>query len=290
MTVTRRLAAAGLTAFGLAGCSPLQLFGAVAGRDGGSEKAASGLAYGPHPRQSLDVYRPTAAAGPAPVLVFFYGGSWKSGAKEEYAFVGDALAARGFLTVIPDYRLYPEVRFPDFLDDSAAAVRFARDVAGRYGGDPERVVLVGHSAGAYNAAMLALDGRYFRRAGVPRRVVRAFAGLSGPYSFLPLDPGTAQEVFGAAPNKPATQPITYADRGAPPAFLATGDADTTVRPSNTTALAGRLRAVGTPVVERLYPGLVHRDTLLALSVTLRGTAPVLAEMTEFLRRSDAEAR
>lgn len=273
-----------------AGCSPLATLDAIAPRDAGA-LAARGISYGAHPRQKLDVHLPVErSAGPAPVAVFFYGGSWKGGSKDDYDFAGAALAAQGFVTIIPDYRLYPEVRFPDFLDDSAAAVRWASDNAATYGGDGRRIVLVGHSAGGYNAAMLALDGRYLRRAGVDRRAIRAVAGLSGPYDFLPLDEGTAQEVFGQAPNLPATQPITFAGRGSPPAFLATGDADTTVRPRNTSALAARLRSVGGIVEERVYPGLSHIDTLLTLSRPFRGKAPLYDEMGAFLRAQAGEGR
>ena len=282
ITTTRRLLLTGTASVAAAGCSPLATFDALGPRDPGGSKVAS-AAYGPGPRQGLDVFAPSGRPAGAPVAVFFYGGSWKGGSRGEYGFVGQALAAAGFVTVVPDYRIYPEVRFPDFLDDSAAAVRWAADNAATYGGDPRRIVLVGHSAGAYNAAMLALDGRYLRRAGVERSRIRALAGLSGPYDFLPLDPGTAQEVFGEAPNKAQTQPITFAGRGSPPAFLVTGDGDDTVRPRNTTALAAKLRGAGVPVTERVYPGLDHADTLLALSVLFRGKAPILAEMTAFLR-------
>jgi acetyl esterase/lipase len=261
----------------------LQVFDALAPRDAEGVRVASDIPYGSHPRQRLDVYALAGRVPGAPVLVFFYGGSWKNGSKGDYEFAGAALAAQGFVAVLPDYRLYPEIRFPSFLDDGAGAVRWARDNAATYGGDPGRIVLAGHSAGAYNAAMLALDGRYLARAGLGRGTVRAFAGLSGPYDFLPLDPGTAQEVFGDAPNLAATQPVSFAGRGSPPAFLATGDADDTVRPRNTTSLAAKLRRAGVAVEERMYPGLSHADTLLALSVPFRGKAPVLAETTAFLR-------
>lgn len=277
-------------AIALAGCSPLATLDVLAPRDAGA-LAARSISYGAHPRQKLDVHLPVErSADLAPVAVFFYGGSWKDGFKDDYDFAGAALAAQGFVTIIPDYRLYPEVRFPDFLDDSAAAVRWASDNAAAYGGDGRRIVLVGHSAGAYNAAMLALDGRYLRRAGVDRRAIRALAGLSGPYDFLPLDAGTAQEVFGQAPNLPATQPITFAGRASPPAFLATGDSDTTVRPRNTSALAARLRSVGVVVEERVYPGLNHTDTLLTLSRPFRGKAPLYEEMGAFLRAQTGEGR
>ena len=276
-------AATAWAAGGLGGCSPLGIFEALTPRDAGGVKAAGDVAYGPDPRQTLDVYVPAARPSGAPVAVFFYGGSWMSGSRADYAFVGEALAAGGFVTIVPDYRVYPQVRFPSFLDDGAGAVRWAADTAAQYGGDPRRIVLAGHSAGAYNAAMLALDTRYLRRAGVDPRSVRAFAGLSGPYDFFPFDNDTAVQVFGDAPNKPATQPVSFVRPSSPPAFLATGDADTTVRPKNTASLAAKLRTAGVPAAERVYPGLDHKDTLLALSVLLRGTAPILAEMTAFLR-------
>ncbi len=283
MQPTRRLLALAVPAFAATACSPLQIFDALAPRDEGGRLAIQDVAYGGHPRQRLDVYVPSAGVTNAPVVVFFYGGSWKDGAKAEYAFVGQALAAQGFVTVLPDYRLYPEIRFPDFLDDSANAVRWVADHIATYGGDPRRLVLMGHSAGAYNAAMLALDRRYLARVGVKRGSVRALVGLSGPYDFLPLDAGTAQEVFGDAPDLRATQPITFAGTRSPPAFLTTGDRDDTVRPKNTTALAAKLRASGVGVVERVYPGLDHKDTLLSLSRPFRGDAPELAELTAFLR-------
>ena len=273
-----------LTALGLSGCSPLALFDALGPRDGGGRLALKDAAYGEDPRQRLDVFVPVASAAGAPVLVFFYGGSWKGGSKEDYAFAAQALAAQGFVTVLPDYRLFPQVRFPDFLDDGAAAVAWVRDNVAGFGGDPNRIVLAGHSAGAYNAAMLALDPRYLRRAGVDPHAIRAVAGLSGPYDFLPFDHPTSIDVFGQAPDARATQPVTFAGPDAPPAFLATGEADGTVRPRNTQSLARRLREARVPVQERLYPGLDHADTLLALSVTFRSKAPELAEMTAFLRQ------
>lgn len=282
------LAALALAAIGVTACSPLALFDAIGPRDQGGKLVLKNAAFGPHKRQRLDVYAPVASGGSAPVVVFFYGGSWKNGAKTDYEFVGQALAAQGFVTVLPDYRLYPEVRFPDFLDDGARAIAWVRDNVAAYGGDPRRIVLAGHSAGAYNAVMLGFDPRYLRKAGVDPKVIRAVAGLSGPYDFLPLDQGTATELFGEAPDKAATQPITFAGPHSPPAFLATGDGDTTVRPSNTQNLAARLREARVPVQERVYPGLDHADTLLALSVAFRAKAPELAEMAAFLKQYSGE--
>ena len=274
----------GLAALGISVASPLAIFDAIGPRDPGGRLASRDQAFGEGPRRRLDVYVPTAAVEKAPVLVFFYGGSWKSGSKDDYAFVGQALAAQGFVTVLPDYRLYPETAFPGFLEDGAAAIAWVRDNIAAYGGDPRRIVLAGHSAGAYNAAMLGLDPRYLTAAGVDPKTIRAVAGLSGPYDFLPLDDDTTIEVFGGAPDLSATQPVRSAGPLSPPTFLATGADDTVVRPRNTASLARRLRAAHVPVQERIYAGLDHKDTLLALSVTFRSKAPELAEMASFLMR------
>ncbi|ACK83053.1 MULTISPECIES: alpha/beta hydrolase [Methylorubrum] len=274
----------GLTALGLSGCSPLALFDALGPRDKGGRLAIRDAAYGADPRQRLDVFVPTVPVERAPVLVFFYGGSWNSGSKDDYAFAAQALAAQGFVTVLPDYRLYPKVRFPDFLKDGAAAIAWVRDNIAAQGGDPSRIVLAGHSAGAYNAAMLGLDPEYLRQAGVDPRIIRAVAGLSGPYDFLPFDQKTSIDVFGQAPDPEATQPVSYAGAHSPPTFLATGDKDTVVRPRNTASLAARLRDARVPVQERVYEGLDHADTLLSLSVSFRRKAPVLAEMSAFLHQ------
>ena len=263
------------------GCSPLALYNTVAPADAGSARAGTDIAYGEHPRQRLDVYAPSTRPGAAPVVVIFYGGSWNSGRKEDYAFLGRAIAARGFVAVIADYRLVPEVRFPAFLDDGARAVAWAHANARKFGGDPDRLFLLGHSAGAYNAAMIALDGRYLRAAGAGPEIVRGVAGLAGPYDFLPLDAASTIAAFGQAPDLGQTQPVNFVTRSAPPMLLATGADDTTVKPRNTRALAAKLRAAGAEVTERTYKGVGHVGVMLALSVPFRGKATVLDDVAAF---------
>lgn len=280
--VTKRLTLAAAAAALTAACSPLSLFATLSPKDPAA-RVSRGEAYGPNPRQTLDVYAPRGARGAAPIAVFFYGGSWDSGRRQDYNWVGRALASRGFVTVVADYRLYPEVRYPVFLEDGAQAIRWASDNAARFGGDPTRIVLVGHSAGAYNAVMLGLDGRYLRAAGVDPARIKAVAGLSGPYDFLPLDGAITTRVFGETPDLPGTQPLAYVKAASPPAFLATGNDDSMVYPRNTVALAKRLREAGVAVEERHYAGVDHVRMVLALSRPLRGRAPVLDEMTDFLR-------
>ena len=275
------LAAAGAAL--AAACSPLSLFATLSPKDPAS-LGVRAEAFGPDARQRLDVYVPRRRPEGSPMALFFYGGSWDSGRRQDYNWVGRALASRGFVTVIPDYRLYPQVRFPDFLEDGALAVRWAQDNARRFGGDPDRIVLVGHSAGAYNAVMLGLDGRYLAAAGAEPKTVKALAGLSGPYDFLPLRDPIPRRTFGHYGDLPQTQPATFVRADSPPAFLATGDADTMVYPRNTTRLARALREAGVEVEERHYAGVDHVRMVLALSRPLRGRAPVLDEMTAFLHR------
>ena len=275
-----RLAAAVLLALSLVACSPVDLLNATVPEDGFTVRQA--LAYGDDPRHRLDVYVPDELADPAPVVVFFYGGSWKRGEREDYLFAAEALVSRGYVTVVPDYRLYPDVAFPGFLHDGAEAVRWVRDSIGDHGGDPDRVFLMGHSAGAYNAAMLSLDPTYLAEAGVDRRIVRGMIGLAGPYDFLPLDVRTTRQVFGDAPDLQATQPVSFADGEAPPLLLLAGVDDTTVRPRNSESLAGAVVDSGGMADLRLYPDLGHIGIVLALADGQRDRAPVLEDVEAFI--------
>lgn len=270
-------AAAALTA----ACSPLTLFSTFTPKDPAT-RADVGTAYGPLSRQKLDVYAPRKTRALAPVAVFFYGGSWDSGRRQDYRWAGQALAAQGYLTVVPDYRVFPEVTYPGFLEDGALAIRWAVDHAQDLGGDPSRIVLIGHSAGAYNAVMLGFDPRYLTAKGVDPRAIKAVAGLSGPYDFIPIDGPITRRTFGGAVDLAATQPGLYASKTSPAAFLATGDSDRTVFPRNTKKLAAAIRAAGGNVEEKHYAGVDHAGTVLALSRPFRGRAPVLADMTAFL--------
>ena len=275
-----------LAAAALSACSPLSALNTLSPRDPAA-RAGRDIAYGPEPRQALDVYTPRQGAQAAPVLIFFYGGSWNSGRRQDYGFVGRAFASRGFVTLVADYRLVPEVRYPAFVQDGALAVRWARDHAAEYGGDPRRIVLAGHSAGAYNAAMLALDGEFLKAAGVEPSTVKAVAGLSGPYYFLPLQASSTTEAFGHYPDLPATQPAKYVTAASPPMFFGHGDKDTLVNPNNSVGLSRKLERAGVATEVKLYTGLSHVDPMLALSRAFRGKAPVLDDVTAFLQAHSA---
>ena len=264
-----------------AACSPLSTFDRLVPKDRGGTLVAKGLAYGPGPRQRLDVYAPRGDCGqPRPIVVFFYGGSWSSGTRAGYAFVGRALAAQGFVTVVPDYRLVPEVHYPAFVEDGAAAVRWVTANAGKYCGDGRSVVLMGHSAGAYIAAMLAVDPRWLGRT---RAAIKGLIGLAGPYDFAPFDVDASRAAFGQVSDPAETQPVTWASAGDPPALLLYGSDDDVVRPRNSEALATRLRAGGVAVDQRAYPKLGHVGILLALARPFRGRAPVLNNASTFIR-------
>ncbi|WP_419730676.1 alpha/beta hydrolase [Lichenicola sp.] len=279
--LTRRLfSALGSSAALLAaGCSPVRLLNTLAP----DRLAADGIAYGADSRQRLDIYRP-AGIPPFPVLVFLYGGSWDSGARGIYRFLGGAFAAHGFMTVVPDYRLFPEVRYPTFLQDCAAAMAWTRRNIAAYGGSSAAPTLMGHSAGAYNAAMLTLDPALLEAVGLsPRHDIGRMIGLAGPYDFLPLDTDELRAIFGPPAGLPATQPINHADGGNPPMLLLAGTADHTVRPGNTVRLAGRIHARGGPVSYRLYPGVDHLEIVGAISGALRFLAPTFGDSLAFMQ-------
>lgn len=288
MQVGRRGVLIGSAAVLLAGCSTddqlklLNVANALTPGDEGVRKLVTGLAFGADPRQKLDVYAPKAMIGLAPVVLFVYGGNWTFGGRQGYAFVGEALASRGFVTVIADYRLVPQVLFPGFVQDAALAVRWIVDNIARYGSDAGRLGLCGHSAGGYNVAMVAFDPQWLRQAGVDPAAVRALATLSAPLDFYPFDSPVSQRAFGEYPAPKATQPISFARRDAPPAFLTTGTKDTTVMPKNSINMAAALQRVGATAELKLYPGLDHTDMVIALSKPFRGKAPVLEDVTGFL--------
>ncbi|MEO5806060.1 alpha/beta hydrolase [Devosia sp.] len=261
--------------------SILGIINALIPKDRGSRKVARDLPYGPAARQQMDIYAPVEAKGPLPVVFFIYGGSWSDGTRRNYDFVGRALAAQGFFTVIADYRILPDVEYPDFLEDCAAAFAYVVDNIARFGGDPQRIALAGHSAGAYNATMLALDQRYLPARGLLGRV-KAIAGLSGPYDFFPFDGRITLRTFGAVRDPESTQPVNLVQGAVPPMWLATGDKDTLVYPRNAVALAKVLREAGQSVTERHYETLGHAGTLMTIGKPLRGRAPVLAELAAFL--------
>ncbi|HEX9326517.1 MAG TPA: alpha/beta hydrolase [Reyranella sp.] len=273
MTLARRGLFAGLAGL-LGGCSPATLLNATVSRQGYTREAD--IAYGPDPRQKLDLYRPDTPRGDGKTVIFFYGGAWETGSKGDYLFVAQALVASGYTVVIPDYRLYPAVRFPAFVDDGARAVRWTAD---RVGSD--KVFIMGHSAGAHIALLLAANTPYLAAAGGDRMNLKGAIGLAGPYDFLPLKSARLIEIFGGA-NKPEIEAITFAKAPLPPILLIHGTVDTTVYPRNSTNLAAAWRAAGAPVELKLYLEVGHIDVVAAFSGLLSGRAPTRTDVLAWL--------
>jgi acetyl esterase/lipase len=276
----------------LSACTALGLVDALTPDD--TYIATANVAYGDDPRERLDVYQPRPVdAAPAPrdgypVVVFFYGGTWVSGDRRDYRFIGEALASRGIIAIVADYRLYPQVRYPDFLTDCARAVAWTQREAPRYGGNAGRLFVMGYSSGAYNAAMVALDARWLTAAGLAPSALAGWIGLAGPYDFLPMTNVEAQPVFNH-PNYPAgTQPMAYVSKAAPRTFLGAPADDDVVDPvRNTRQLADKLRAAGVPVTLRIYPRASHYTLIGAFSRPLRTLEPVLEDVVAFVRGGGA---
>jgi acetyl esterase/lipase len=270
-----------LTALVVVGCSPVTVLNVLAESEA---RSVTGIGYGDDSRQKLDIYIPTHQHEPYPVVLFFFGGSWNSGDRDDYRFVGEALAARGILVVIADYRLYPQVHYPEFLQDSAKAAAWTIANVRTYGGDATRIYVMGHSAGAYNAAMLALDPRWLRQVGISRQPFRGFIGLAGPYDFLPIENPDVRPVFFYPNSPPDSQPILYAGSGSPRSFLGAPQSDHIVNPErNTLGLADKLAAAGAAVTYKRYPYVSHVSLLAAMSRPLRWLAPVLDDVEQFIR-------
>ncbi|NRD88762.1 alpha/beta hydrolase [Sphingopyxis sp. BSNA05] len=233
----------------------------------------------------LNIWTPeTLADEPLPVVVFIYGGGWRAGAKDQYAFAGRALANRGYMVVLPDYRLFPNTRFPGFLEDSAKALAWVHDNIATHGGDPERIFLSGQSAGAYNAMMLALDRQWLGREGKTPDLIRGVAALAGPYDFYPFDSETTKQSFGEYPDPEMTQPVNFVRADAPPLWLSSGSNDTQVRPRNSRILRDRILAAGGDAEYVEYPDIDHLEIMMALAKPFRHKAPVLDDMVAFFDR------
>jgi len=270
------------------GCAPVDVLNAtISTRD---LTITRDIAYGEKPRQRLDVYVPKNAAPNAPVIVFFYGGAWQDGDKKDFLFVAQALAGTGAIVVVPNYRTYPEVTYPGFLDDGAAATAWTVRNIAQYGGDPKTIFLSGHSSGAYIAIMLVLDRDYLAKAGVGDLKLAGGIGISGPYDFLPITRKDIKPIFEVVPDMDQTQVIHYARADSPPLLLLHGETDTTVGPYHTHNLANKMRALGGQVEDRYYPGVDHIDAIIALTSMFRGRAPVLADIKAFIDKTRAGQR
>jgi acetyl esterase/lipase len=263
----------------------LSMLDGVMGGGSGAIRTGSSIPFGTH-GQALDVWRPAGeATAKRPVVIFYYGGGWVKGDRRAYAFAARALAREGFVVVVPDYRKVPTVRFPAFLQDGAEAVKWTRDHVAEFGGNPAKIAVMGHSAGAYTVAMLALDKRWLEAEGVDPGIIKAGVGLSGPYDFYPFTSKRSIDAMQGVADPQMTQPLHFARKDAPPLLLITSTADDTVRPKNAINLEARLKELGASVELKNYPGISHEEVVMALSKPFRGKGPTLADSVDFLKRT-----
>nr|WP_137677106.1 alpha/beta hydrolase [Parerythrobacter lutipelagi] len=219
--------------------------------------------FGAAPAQKLAVYGPIEPDSSRPVLIFSHGGSWRAGDPDDYGFVARTFVPEGFVVVLAGYRLNPEVEFPAMLEDTASVVAWTRQNIHRHGGDPDAIFIAGHSAGAYNAVMTALDSQWLAREGLQTEVLAGVIGLAGPYDFYPFDSDSTRASFSGAPDPgTTTQPVAFVRGDAPPMLLMTGEKDTTVKPRNSRVLARQLEAAGGRADLRLFSEMDHYDILV----------------------------
>jgi acetyl esterase/lipase len=297
LTIRKLIARAGIVTLAAysAACTSISFLIANVPASFGPYQRTTDIAYGGEKRQKLDVYVPADPNGPEatrtavrassaalrPVVVFWYGGSWQDGSKSEYRFVAAALAERGFIAVLPDYRLYPQVKFPDFVDDAAKAVAWVQQHAEEFGGDPRHIVLMGHSAGAHLAAFVALKPDFLIRAGGKPEWIAGLVGLAGPYAMTP-NTRALRKIFGRPYTAADYQPVRFVSPKAPPTFLAHGLDDHLVSVHQSEALRDALRRNDVRVEAELYPDRGHADVVAAFSVPARHRAPVLDDAVKFI--------
>lgn len=269
----------------VAACSGPDLLNIATPSLRGQWEKQTDIRFGEIERRQLDIYRPTTE-GPHPVLIFIHGGSWYYGSKDDYPWLGRRFASEGYLTVVVNYRLAPEFGYDDFMADVAAAVAYTHENAEDWGGDPETLFLAGHSAGAYNAVQVALAPEFLEAEGLTPEIIDGVVGISGPYSFLPLDSDVTRDAFGKAQDLEATQPVNRLSADAPPMLFLHGTDDDVVSPENSTEMAKLLTEKGAPASSRLYTDIDHIEIIVAVGLT--GKAPVVADMTRFFESADTQ--
>ncbi len=269
------------SALALAGCdAAFSALNLVVPRTG--YRVVGDLVYGPDPRHKLDVYVPDNLSGPAPVLMFFYGGAWQAGSRKQYRAFGQAFASEGIVTVVADYRLYPQVTYPAFVEDGAVALAWVHANIAKYGGDAGHIFVSGHSAGGYIAAMLGTEPKFVEAAGGNLLWMRGVIGIAGPYDFLPLREESYIAIFHGANNRDA-MPVNHVKGRRPPMLLTWGTGDGTVGRVNIDHMEAKLKSFDSPVETRLYPGVSHIGIILSLAHGFRGRTTLHQDMLRFIR-------
>ena len=278
-----------LTACLISACSPIKVLNSLVPESG--FELVSGIEYGANSRQKLDLYLPkTQAKQPninSKVVIFYYGGNWDSGERADYKFVAEALSAQGYIVVIPDFRLYPEVLFPSLMSDPVTVAKWVKTLINQYGGDANKVFLAGHSSGAHMAVMMAINPEYLAAVSLQPKDFAGVIGLAGPYDFLPLKSERLKTIFGNEQEQLKSQPINFVDGNFkdgkhPPILLGVGKKDGTVWPRNTFNLAKKIKDNNGLVEVAEFENYGHVDMVAKLAKPLRGDGKLLKTITTFI--------
>lgn len=262
----------------LIGCCGLQALNLITPHSG--YNLESDVAYGDLQRQKLDIYQPEKPDKLHTVVLFIYGGSWQSGSKDLYRFVGQNLASHGITTVIADYRLYPQSYYPVYVEDMAKAFHWTHQHIANYGGNTNRIFVVGHSAGAHLALMMTMNQKFLKDEGGDTSWIKGAVGIAGPYDFLPFTDPKIKALFSKTPDQ-ETQPINYVHPNLPPILLLHGTADKDVYLRNSQHLAEKLKEEHNSVVFKTYDNVDHIDIALALASGFESRAMTLQDILEF---------
>jgi acetyl esterase/lipase len=269
------VAASALTLIAVSACAPVTLLNTIT--PSSSFEKMSDVSYGPLERQRYDVYRSKTPRRNSPLLVFIHGGSWTDGSKDIYKFLAEGFTSEGFDVVVPNYRLYPNAVYPQMIEDTAKAVVA---VAKQF---PDReIVIMGHSAGAYNVLMTALNPQYLKAEG--RDLCDSISGvvsLSGPTGIIPLKEEPYITIF---PDRFTAEdaPLNQADGPTPPLFFGHGADDKTVYPQNSQKLAEKIQARGGKAIVKIYDDMNHTDAVKVLSRHFDGDATLKTDIIRFV--------
>lgn len=268
----------------LSGCANLALFAVnTSARLNHQSKVVKDISYGKLTRQKLDLYLPKNGNTDLPVLLFIHGGSWQFGAKEDYYFLGKRFAEKGFVTVILNYRLYPHVKYPEFVWDAALALKWTQNHVAKYRGNPQKIFVMGHSAGAYMAALLNFDEKYLKQVGGNSSWIRGMIGVAGPYDFLPLGQKPFDVIFKNREQNKKLLPTYYVDGREPPTLLLHGFNDKTVEAKQSRWMAQKIRAKGGFVRSIIYPRASHAAIIGRTAGVLRSHhIPVAEDVVKFV--------
>ena len=249
-------------------------------------KKAFDLPYGKHERQKLDVVW-SDDNKEAPVVIFFHGGSWRWGVKDFYREIGEEFARNGVTFVLANYRLYPEVRFPAFVEDAAQVVKWTRAHVARYSADPEKIFLMGHSSGAHIVSHLALDEKYLKAVGGDFSWIKGVVGLSCPYTFQPSTEWMYEDIFFPLANSPKVIPISLVDGDEPPFLVLHGRHDYLVDVKQAEAFVKRIKAKGGEVTHKIFNFHGHFSMIRRLTSWYVGPKGILHEVLDFVQTKSA---